>query len=183
RRVTSSSHARCVRASRRSRCCSRAVRADRRRRAIGWRRSLCRRLGRTAPSPRPAAPAPPATEDWNDAQIAWQPLEPGLVAAARTKKPVCVVIFTTWCPHCKNYSKVFHDERVVAKSKGFVMVRIDKDRDAAGSARFAPDGEYIPRTVFLASNGTFDPDIHAARDSYKYFYPESDPTGILAGMD
>jgi hypothetical protein len=63
------------------------------------------------------------------------------------------------------------------------MVRIDKDKNAELSKKFAPDGEYIPRTYFLSSDATLDASISAPRDKYKYFYSESDPKSVLAGMD
>ena len=78
---------------------------------------------------------------------------------------------------------MFHDPKVVEKSKQFVMVRINKDQAAELSGKFNPDGEYIPRTYFLSSAGELQADIHAPRDNYKYFYSESDPAGVLGGMD
>ena len=121
--------------------------------------------------------------DWNDAAIAWQPYEAGLALAKKAQKPICLVFFTEWCPHCTNYSKVFHDPAVVAKAKDFVMIRLDKDKNAELSGKFAPDGQYIPRTLFLSSSGEFEAAVHAPRDQYKYFYDESDPKSLLAGMD
>jgi hypothetical protein len=121
--------------------------------------------------------------NWNDGQIAWQPYDKGLAAAKEQKKPVCLVFFTEWCPHCTNYSQVFHDPKVVDLSKKFVMVRLDKDKNAELSKKFAPDGEYIPRTYFLSSAGALDPELHAPRPQFKYFYDEKDPAPLLAGMD
>lgn len=121
--------------------------------------------------------------DWNDAAIAWQPYEAGLALAKKDKKPVCLVFFTEWCPHCTNYAKVFHDPAVVAKAKDFVMIRLDKDQNVELSTKFAPDGQYIPRTFFLSSAGALEPALHAPRDKYQYFYDESDPKSLLAGMD
>lgn len=131
----------------------------------------------------PVAVAPAANgENWNDAQIAWQPFTQGLSLAATQHKPVCLVLFTNWCSHCRNYSRLFSDARVVAAAKGFVMIKLDRDADKALSRKYAPDGDYIPRTHFLASNGTLDADIHAERPQFKYFYDESDPASLLAGM-
>lgn len=130
------------------------------------------------------APAPAsAGGDWNDAKIQWQPYEQGIAAAKKDKKPVLLVFFTEWCPHCTNYSKVFHDQKVVDESKKFVMIRLDKDKNAELSKKFAPDGEYIPRTYFLASDGTLDAGLTAPRTEYKYFYDERDPAQLLASMD
>jgi len=120
--------------------------------------------------------------DWNDAHIGWQPYERGLAAAKKDKKPVCLVLYTEWCPHCTNYSAVFHDAKVVEQAKKFAMIRLDKDKNPEISKKYAPDGEYIPRTFFLAANGDLDPGIHAPRDNYRYFYDEKDPAALLGGM-
>jgi protein-disulfide reductase (glutathione) len=121
--------------------------------------------------------------DWNDANIGWKTYDDGIAAAQKAKKPVLLVFYTEWCPHCTNYSKVFHDQKVVDQSKKFVMIRLDKDKNADISKKFAPDGEYIPRTYFLSSDGKLDPALTAPRAEYKYFYDERDPAMLLAGMD
>ena len=121
--------------------------------------------------------------DWNDAKIDWQGYETGLAAAKKAQKPICLVFYTEWCPHCANYSHVFHDAEVVARSKKFVMIRVDKDKNSELSKKFAPDGEYIPRTYFLSTSGELDVGIHAPRDQYKYFYDERNPNSLLGGMD
>jgi thiol-disulfide isomerase/thioredoxin len=124
-----------------------------------------------------------ALEDWNDTQINWQPYEQGLAEAKKQKKPVCLVFYTEWCSHCKKYSGIFHDPRVVERAKDFVMIRVDKDKNQELSRRHALDGQYIPRTYFMSSRGTIDPDIHAPRERYKYFYDEHNPASLLAGME
>jgi hypothetical protein len=129
-----------------------------------------------------AAPAH-AGGDWNDKGVRWQTFDAGLEAAKKEKKPICLVLYTEWCTHCSNYSSVFHDPAVVEKSKRFVMVRLDKDKNAELTKKFAPDGEYIPRTYFLSSAGELDPSISAPRDKFRYFYDEKDPKSVLAGMD
>jgi thiol-disulfide isomerase/thioredoxin len=129
--------------------------------------------------PRPAR----AGGDWNDDGIKWQSYEDGLKVAKADKKPVCLIFYTTWCPHCANYSGVFHDPKVVEETKKFVMIRLDKDKNNDLSAKYGPDGQYIPRTLFLSSAGELDPEIHAPRDQYKYFYDEKDPASVLGGMD
>jgi thioredoxin-like negative regulator of GroEL len=128
-------------------------------------------------------PAAVAGGDWNDSGIAWESYEQGLAKAKTDKKPVCLVLYTDWCPHCTNYSRVFHDAAIVARAKDFVMIRINKDQHAEISKKHAPDGEYIPRTYFLSSAGVLDASISAPRAQYRYFYDEADPKSLLAGMD
>jgi len=128
-------------------------------------------------------PAAHAGGDWNDSGIKWRGYEDGLAEAKKENKPVCLIFFTEWCPHCTRYSGVFHDPKVVEKSKSFVMIRLDKDKNTELSAKHKPDGEYIPRTYFLSPSGEFIADIHAPRDKYQYFYNEADPAELLASMD
>jgi thiol-disulfide isomerase/thioredoxin len=134
------------------------------------------------PTP-PARPAPNAGEGWNGAQIDWQPYESGLRQAKAQKKPICLVFFTTWCPHCKNYSHVFDDPRVVARAHDFVMIHLDADAEEAVASKYALDGIYIPRTFFLAPDGSVDGSIHAPRLQSRYFYDERDPSSLLAAME
>jgi thiol-disulfide isomerase/thioredoxin len=138
-------------------------------------------------SPPPATtsftPTAAAGETWNATQIDWQPYEAGLARAKAERKPVCLIFYTGWCPHCKTYSRVFDDPKVVAKARDFVMIRLNADEEGAVAQRFAKDGGYIPRTFFLAADGTPDFSIHAARDRFLYFYDERNPASILAGMD
>jgi thiol-disulfide isomerase/thioredoxin len=135
------------------------------------------------PLPASGAAATSAGGGWNSAQIDWQPYEAGLLAAKAQNKPVCLVFSTTWCPHCKNYSHVFEDPRVVARAHDFVMIHLDADVDEAIASKYALDGTYIPRTFFLASDGTVAGSIHAPRLQSRYFYDERDPNSLLAGME
>ncbi len=129
-----------------------------------------------------AVPRARAAEDWNDTQIDWKGYEEGLAAAKESNKPVCLIFYTEWCPHCKHYSQVFHDPKVVEQAKDFVMIRLNKDHNGEISKKYTPDGEYIPRTYFLSSAGVLDASIHAPRDRFLYFYDEMNPASVLAGM-
>lgn len=121
--------------------------------------------------------------DWNESGISWQPYADGLKAAAKDNKPVCLIIYTEWCPHCTNYSKLFHEPKVVDMAKKFVMIRVVGDKDKEVSKQYAPDGEYIPRTLFLSPKGELASDLTARPDKYKFFYNEADSADLLAGMN
>lgn len=131
--------------------------------------------------PRPAH----AGGDWNDAKIAWRSYADGLAEAKISGKPVCLIAYTEWCGHCKNYSAVFHDEKVVEMAKKFVMIKLDQDQHKDLLKEFGPDGQYIPRTLFLSSAGKLDSDLRAPRELYRYFYDEGKAdgsSGVLVGM-
>lgn len=145
-------------------------------------RSLLLALGLIAGTLFSAAPSF-AGGDWNDSGIQWKSYDEGLALAKKEKKPIMLIFYTEWCPHCTNYSKQFHDPKVVEKAKSFVMIRVEGDKNKEISGQFKIDGEYIPRTFFLSSDGKLDPSLDAGRDQYKYFYDERDPASVLAGMD
>jgi thiol-disulfide isomerase/thioredoxin len=130
-----------------------------------------------------AARAFAGAENWNDGNIRWMSYDDGLAAAKKQHKPICLIFYTTWCPHCANYSKLFSDPKITKKSKSFAMIRLDKDKNQELSKKYSPDGEYIPRTYFLSSTGQLDESLAEQRPQYKYFYSESNPASILAGMD
>jgi thiol:disulfide interchange protein len=150
-------------------------------------KTLCRKVGITtvmaALAWSSATIALAASQDWNDAQIKWTGYETGLADAKKSGKPICLIFYTTWCPHCTTYSTLFNDPRVVEKSKSFVMIRLDKDQNAELSKKYAPDGEYIPRTYFLDAKGELDDSLTENRPQYKYFYDTQNPASLLAGMD
>lgn len=147
--------------------------------------------GAAPPLPAPtrtAAPAPPppgaahgSPFEWNDGAIAWLPYRDAVARATTEKKPILVVLWATWCPHCKNYARVFADPKVVSAAKDFVMVRVDTDAEGDVAKRLSPDGEYVPRTVFLGTTGNVL-SVRANEGRYKYFYNEHNPDNLIAGM-
>jgi thiol:disulfide interchange protein len=121
--------------------------------------------------------------DWNDSGIAWKSYDEGLAEAKASNKPIMLVFYTDWCPHCTNYSSVFHDPAVVELSKKFVMIHLNKEKEATVAAKYAPDGDYIPRTFFLKPDGTLLEQVTEQRDNYKYFYDEKDPKSVMRSMN
>ncbi len=123
-----------------------------------------------------------AALDWNESGIAWRGLDEGLREARRTGRPLCLVVYTQTCPHCRNYSQVFRDPRVIERAKQFVMVKVDQDAADRDARRYAPDGAYIPRTLFLSPDGEMQTTIRAPRNKYVHFYDERNPISLLNGM-
>lgn len=121
--------------------------------------------------------------DWNEGGITWRGYAEGLAEAKKNGKPVVLVFFTEWCPHCTRYSGLFHEEKVVSQSKNFVMIRLDKDKEGELSGKYAPDGEYIPRTFFLSANGDVMSSIKAPREKYQHFFNPQQSGELLAAMD
>jgi thioredoxin-like negative regulator of GroEL len=120
--------------------------------------------------------------DWNLEKITWWPYGAGLTQAKKTKKPIVLVFFVDWCPHCHHYSRVFHDPALVDAAQSFVMIRVDRDLNRDISQQYALDGDYIPRTFFLYSDGEPMRELHTGRDEYRYFLDEYEPGETLELM-
>ncbi|MGL4396939.1 MAG: thioredoxin family protein [Hyphomicrobium sp.] len=107
---------------------------------------------------------------WNGAEINWRDIKSGIYESSQTGKPVVMVFHATWCSACKKYRAVFRDPGVVAASSHFVMILIDVDADKIANGAFAPDGTYVPRTLFLDSDGNVRTEFRGAGDPK---YPHS----------
>jgi thiol:disulfide interchange protein len=123
-----------------------------------------------------------APSDWNVREVAWMPYEAGLASGKAQQKPIVLVFYTDWCPHCHNYSRLFHDPELVRLSQQFVMIRVERDGHREVSARYDVDGEYIPRTFFLTPTGSVLTELTSDNDDYRYFLDEHDPTELIALM-
>jgi thiol-disulfide isomerase/thioredoxin len=157
-----------------------APRLDRRSLLVwsGWWVAFAAACARSARSD-PLTRAPP---DWNAGEIAWRPYAEGLEEARASGKPAVLIFYTDWCPHCHNYSRLFHDAELVRLAASFVMIRVERDANRDISARYDLDGEYIPRTFFLGPDGMPLPGLDTGRGEYRYFLDEHDPTELISLM-
>jgi thiol:disulfide interchange protein len=130
-------------------------------------------VARTA-DPVPAAPARPAEPghavEWKG-NVAWHTWSEGLSLAARESKPILVLVYADWCPHCRELSPVFADPEVEALAKRLVMVRQNHDDDPSWLQPYNQKyGGYVPRIFFFDSGGKIRDDLTSGHPRYPYFY-------------
>jgi hypothetical protein len=123
--------------------------------------------------------------DWNDKAVGWQAYDAGLARAKQDKKPVMLVVFTEWCPHCTNYSKLFHDPQVVEKvarvSSCPPSTRTSKPEISKQPQR--PTASTSPRTYFLSSGGVLGSVARGQPRPVPLLLQRERPKDVLAAMD
>jgi thiol:disulfide interchange protein len=133
----------------------------------------------------PSAQAPESEEgptDWNAGAISWREYDAGLAEARATNRPIVLIFYTDWCPHCHNYSRVFYDEELTELARAFVMIRVERDGHRDISARYDLDGDYVPRTFFLRPDGSVRTELAGENSEYQYFLDEDEPSELIGLM-
>jgi len=134
----------------------------------------------TSPAPTPAAAAKGKANamQWDDS-IPWKTWEEGSKLAQASKKPIFLLVYADWCPHCRNLKAVFADPEVQKLTEGMVMIRQDADDEGASwlTAKVGSYGGYVPRIFFLSPDGAVRPEITSNNPKFPYFYT---PEGIAA---
>ncbi|XP_071454731.1 thioredoxin domain-containing protein 12-like [Hetaerina americana] len=102
----------------------------------------------------------------------WHSLEDGILKAKTSRKPLMLVIHKSWCGACKALKPEFAASKgIKALSSHFIMVNT-MDNEEPSDKKYAPDGGYIPRILFLSPEGEILEDVtnEGGNPSYKYYY-------------
>ena len=124
----------------------------------------------------------PHAELFNGSEINWRDPKAGIYEASKTGKPVIMVFHATWCSACKRYRAVFKDAGIVASAKDFVMILVDADQEKQINGAFAPDGTYVPRTLFIDPDGNISNTLVGKDAQYPHTIDIERPDELLALM-
>lgn len=130
----------------------------------------------------PSTPQAPSTAEkhgqgveWRG-NIEWHTWADALPLASRQSKPIMLVVFADWCPHCRELGPVFADPEIEALAKRFVMVRQNHDDSPAWLEPYNEKyGGYVPRIFFFDSSGKMRDDLTSGHPRYPYFYAAEQP--------
>mmetsp|Transcript_128973 Transcript_128973/g.248500 ORF Transcript_128973/g.248500 Transcript_128973/m.248500 type:complete len:468 (+) Transcript_128973:42-1445(+) len=102
--------------------------------------------------------------------------------AAKTGKPIMVIIMTTWCSACKGLRyQINTGTRIRSLMESFVVVYFDHDDGAASSWKTEADVQYVPQTYFFNSDAVrLNVESSLASRGFKYSY--TDQTTLIEGM-
>jgi thioredoxin-like negative regulator of GroEL len=129
-----------------------------------------------------SARTPELADGWNGAEIQWRDMGSGVKESIRTGKPALIVFHATWCKVCVHFRAVFKDAGIVAASRDIVMILVDIDKQPDLNGSFAPDGGYVPRTVFVNSEGDILHDLQSSNPEYRYSADVDSPKELLSLM-
>ena len=128
------------------------------------------------------ARTPNHADEWNGAEINWRDARSGIYEASQTGRPVIMVFHATWCSVCKRFREVFKDPGIVAESRDFVMILVDADAEKEMNGAFSPDGSYVPRTLFIDSDGNVSDKLAGSDPQYPHSLTIDKPDELLALM-
>lgn len=146
-----------------------------------------------APAPAPVAPpSPPAAAlgaapsptaiSWHG-NVAWHTWEEALPLARKESKPIFLLVYADWCPHCRALGSVFSDPEVAELSKRFVMVRQNHDDAPQWLEPYTQKyGGYVPRIFFFDPAGKLREDITSGHPRYPFFYAAEQPEFLKKAM-
>ena len=114
--------------------------------------------------------------------VKWQDWANGRQQAADEGKPLCLLIYTNWCPRCRELAPLFRDPSLEALSKKLVMVKQDQDERPAWLNEYVNAGRYVPRILFFGADGQLRSDITSGISKYPYFYTPRSLVVLKASM-
>eukprot|EP01059_Diplonema_ambulator_P028312 TRINITY_DN4707_c0_g1_i1.p1 TRINITY_DN4707_c0_g1~~TRINITY_DN4707_c0_g1_i1.p1 ORF type:complete len:150 (+),score=52.66 TRINITY_DN4707_c0_g1_i1:50-499(+) len=109
----------------------------------------------------------------------WYSLADGLAEAKSSGKPIMMVQHKSWCGMCKRFGPEFASSKDIKdRADKFVMINCHDDDPGCEAEEYAPDGGYIPRILFLTSEGKHLSSIQSGTAKYKYFFSNGPSVGI-----
>ena len=105
--------------------------------------------------------------------IEWKPWSEALELAKETEKPILVLLHKTSCPACKSFKTVFaKSKEILELSSKFIMVNAKFGQDPSNEPKLAIDGKYVPRIIFMNSQGDVLEEVinKKGNPKYKYFH-------------
>lgn len=111
------------------------------------------------------------------ANFKWMKLDHALKEAKQSNKPIMMVLHRSWCQISQGLKpKIAESKEINELSKNFVMVNLEDD-EIPKDGRYDVDGSYVPRIVFLDSEGNLKKEIdneNTDLDKTKFFYKSSE---------
>ena len=124
--------------------------------------------------------------------IEWQDYHTGMEKAESEDIPVMIDFYTDWCSFCKLMDEnTYTDEDVIAKSRSFVAIKVEAEKEADVSQNYEvkgyptifflmPNGEVISKVVGYTEAEAF---LEEMNQAFKYFEENKDAETLGGNTD
>ncbi|XP_048882988.1 anterior gradient protein 2 homolog [Brienomyrus brachyistius] len=118
---------------------------------------------------------------WGDELIWTQTYEEALYRAKSSNKPLMVILHLEDCPHSQALKKVFANNQEIQKiaDEDFILLNLMYETT---DKHLSPDGQYVPRVLFVDPTLTVRADITGRYSNRMYAYEPSDLELLLSNM-
>ena len=118
---------------------------------------------------------------WGDQLIWAQTYEEALYWSRSRNKPLMVIFHLEDCPHSKSLKKVISEDNEIQKSldEEFILLNLVYETT---DKHLSPDGQYVPRIIFVDPSMTVRADIIGRYSNRMYAYEPSDIKLLLENM-
>ncbi|XP_026533832.1 anterior gradient protein 3 [Notechis scutatus] len=118
---------------------------------------------------------------WGD-DITWvQTYEEGLYQAKQSNKPLMVIHHLEDCQYCRALKKVFEESQEIQEmcQNDFIMLNLMHETT---DKNLSPDGQYVPRIMFVDPSLTVRADITGRYTNRLYTYEPQDLAVLIKNM-
>ncbi|KAF6737780.1 Anterior gradient-like protein 2 [Oryzias melastigma] len=119
---------------------------------------------------------------WGD-QLLWaQTYEEALYWSRSRNKPLMVLFHLEDCPHSQAFKKVFSEDDKVQKmlDEDFIVLNLMYETT---DKHLSPDGQYVPRILFVDPSMTVRADINGRYGNRLYAYEPTDMGLLFSNME
>ncbi|KAJ7322378.1 hypothetical protein JRQ81_018665 [Phrynocephalus forsythii] len=117
---------------------------------------------------------------WGDQLIWTQTYEEALFKSKSTNKPIMVIHHLEDCPHSQALKKAFAEHKEIQKlAEKFVLINLVYETT---DKHLSPDGQYVPRILFVDPSLTVRADITGRYSNRLYAYEPSDIALLYSNM-
>uniref|UniRef100_A0A8D2LVG8 Anterior gradient 2, protein disulphide isomerase family member n=1 Tax=Varanus komodoensis TaxID=61221 RepID=A0A8D2LVG8_VARKO len=109
---------------------------------------------------------------WGDQLIWTQTYEEALFKAKNNNKPIMIIHHLEDCPHSQALKKAFAEHKEIQKlAEKFILINLVYETT---DKHLSPDGQYVPRILFVDPSLTVRADITGRYSNRLYAYEPSD---------
>ncbi|KAM6958711.1 anterior gradient protein 2 homolog [Aplochiton taeniatus] len=119
---------------------------------------------------------------WGDQLIWAQTYEEALYWARFQNKPLMVIFHLEDCPHSQAMKKAFAEDKQIQKvaDEDYIVLNLMYETT---DKHLSPDGQYVPRIIFVDPSMTVRADITGRYSNRMYAYETSDIKLLLTNME